>query len=330
LEEIFKNDRSNFESKWDNLKLFIEFGMLSDEKFCERAEKFALLKNTEGKFFSYEDYRKAIETEQTDKNKKVVYLYATDVEEQYAYIETAKNKGYDVLLFDCQLDSHFVGLLEQRIPDSTFARVDADVIDKLICKEDLNRPEFTAEETTDLSSMFESALPTGNHYYVTAENLGETGQPILITQSEFMRRYREMSAMGGGMNFYGEMPASYNIAINVENPLIQRILKAQKEATGSKAEAFSQEAHTLHTALDAIMEANKDKKAEDISTSDRDEQERIEKELDRVREARKALMVEFANSNELLHQVTDLALLANNMLKGKSLNEFIKRSISLL
>ncbi len=330
LEEIFKNDRSNFESKWDNLKLFIEFGMLSDEKFCERAEKFALLKNTEGKFFSYEDYRKAIETEQTDKNKKVVYLYATDVEEQYAYIETAKNKGYDVLLFDCQLDSHFVGLLEQRIPDSTFARVDADVIDKLICKEDLNRPEFTAEETTDLSSMFESALPTGNHYYVTAENLGETGQPILITQSEFMRRYREMSAMGGGMNFYGEMPASYNIAINVENPLIQRILKAQKEATGSKAEAFSQEAHTLHTALDAIMEANKDKKAEDISTSDRDEQERIEKELDRVREARKALMVEFANGNELLHQVTDLALLANNMLKGKSLNEFIKRSISLL
>ena len=330
LEEIFKNDRSNFESKWDNLKLFIEFGMLSDEKFCERAEKFALLKNTEGKFFSYEDYRKAIETEQTDKNKKVVYLYATDVEEQYAYIETAKNKGYDVLLFDCQLDSHFVGLLEQRIPDSTFARVDADVIDKLICKEDLNRPEFTAEETTDLSSMFESALPTGNHYYVTAENLGETGQLILITQSEFMRRYREMSAMGGGMNFYGEMPASYNIAINVENPLIQRILKAQKEATGSKAEAFSQEAHTLHTALDAIMEANKDKKAEDISTSDLDEQERIEKELDRVREARKALMVEFANSNELLHQVTDLALLANNMLKGKSLNEFIKRSISLL
>ena len=330
LEEIFKNDRSNFESKWDNLKLFIEFGMLSDEKFCERAEKFALLKNTEGKFFSYEDYRKAIETEQTDKNKQVVYLYATDVEEQYAYIETAKNKGYDVLLFDCQLDSHFVGLLEQRIPDSTFARVDADVIDKLICKEDLNRPEFTAEETADLSSMFESALPTGNHYYVTAENLGETGQPILITQSEFMRRYREMSAMGGGMNFYGEMPASYNIAINVENPLIQRILKAQKEATGSKAEAFSQEAHTLHTAVDAIMEANKDKKAEDISTSDRDEQERIEKELDRVREARKALMVEFANGNELLHQVTDLALLANNMLKGKSLNEFIKRSISLL
>lgn len=330
LEEIYKNDRSNFESKWDNLKLFIEFGMLSDEKFCERAEKFALLKNTEGKFFSYEDYRKAIETEQTDKNKKVVYLYATDVEEQYAYIETAKNKGYDVLLFDCQLDSHFVGLLEQRIPNSTFARVDADVIDKLICKEDLTRPEFSAEETTDLSSMFESALPSGNHYYVTAENLGEAGQPILITQSEFMRRYREMSAMGGGMNFYGEMPASYNIAINVENPLIQRILKAQKEVTGSKAEAFSQEAHTLRTALDALNEANKDKKPEEISTTDRDERERIEKELDRVHEARKQTMVEFANQNELLHQVTDLALLANNMLKGKELNEFIKRSISLL
>ncbi len=330
LEEIYKNDRPNFESKWDNLKLFIEFGMLSDEKFCERAEKFALFKNTDGKFFSYEDYRKAIETEQTDKDKKVVYLYATNVEEQYAYIETAKNKGYDVLLFDCPLDAHFVQLLENRIKDATFARVDADPIDKLIRKEDLARPELTADEQSDLSFIFESALPTGNHYYVSAENLGQESQPILITQSEFMRRYREMSAMGGGMNFYGEMPASYNIIVNVQHPLIKRILDAKNAQTAEQASAFTAKSEGLRNELDAIQERNKDKKEEDIPTADKDERERLHKEMDRVRDERKAVMVNFAESNELLHQLTDLALLANNMLKGKSLNDFIKRSVSLL
>ena len=318
LEEIFKNDRTNFESKWDNLKLFIEFGMLSDQKFCERAEKFALFKNTDGKFFAYEDYRKAIEAEQTDKDKKVVYLYATNLEEQYAYIETAKNKGYDVLLFDCPLDAHFVQLLETKIPDAVFARVDADAIDKLIRKEELSHPELSEEEQNDLSAIFECALPTGNHYFVTAENLGAEGQPILITQSEFMRRYREMSAVGGGMNFYGEMPASYNIMVNVENPLIQRILAAKTTATAEKAAAWSAERAAIQQSLDAVAEDQKE------------ERERLQNELDRIRDERKAEMVHFAESNDLLHQLTDLALLANNLLKGKSLNEFIKRSISLL
>ena len=270
LDEIFRNERTQLEEKWDNLKLFIEYGMLSDEKFCDRAMKFCLLKNTEGKYFSIEDYKKGIEAGQTDKDKKVVFLYATDVESQYAFIEAAKNKGYDVLLLDCQLDSHFVNLLEPKVENARFARVDSDSIDNLIPKEDKIKPELSESEQEDLSSIFKAVLPKGNEYYVQADNLGASAAPILITQSEFMRRYREMSAMGGGMNFYGEMPAMYNITVNMENPLVARIMEA-KPAEKSELEAFAQE-------------------------------------------------------NEVLKQITDLALLANGMLKGKDLSDFIARS----
>ena len=200
--------------------------MLTDEKFGERGLSFALLKNTDGKYFSLEDYRKAIETEQTDKDKKVVYLYATNVEAQYPYIERAKNKGYDVLLLDCELDSHFVNLLEQKIADSRFARVDSDSIDNLIPKEDKLKPELSEEKQKELSELFKSVLPEGNDYQVEAQNLGENAEPILITQSEFMRRYREMSALNGGLNFYGELPQAYNIIVNMENPLIQKVVEA--------------------------------------------------------------------------------------------------------
>ena len=223
LEEIFKEQRQQLEEKWDNLKLFIEYGMLSDEKFCERAMNFALLKNTDGKYFCLEDYRKGIETEQTDKDKKVVYLYATNLDEQYVQIEAAKKLGYDVLLMDCELDSHFVNLLEQKIPDTRFARVDSDSVSNLIPKEDHVKPEMSEEDKKALDELFKSALPEGNDYYVEAENLGETSAPVLITRNEFMRRYREMSALGGGMNFYGQMPESFNIKVNMENPLIARI-----------------------------------------------------------------------------------------------------------
>ena len=211
LEEISKNNKEEFESKWDNLKLFIEYGMITDEKFNEKALNFALFKNTEGKFFNYEDYRKAIETEQTNKDKKVVYLYATDAEAQYQYIETAKNRGYDVLLFDSPLDSHFVSMLEQKLENSTFLRVDADSIDKLIAKSDVEKYEISEEEQKRLDSLFEEMLPKENKYRVSVENLGDTAQPVLITQTEFLRRYRDMAALGGGMNFYGELPESYNI-----------------------------------------------------------------------------------------------------------------------
>ena len=267
LEGIFKEQRDQLEAKWDNLKLFIEYGMLSDEKFCERALKFALLKNTDGKYFSLDEYKEAVSAAQTDKDKKLVYLYATKVEDQYAYIQAAKDKGYDVLLMDCELDAHYVNLLEQKLTDTRFARVDSDSIDKLIPKEDHVKPEMSEEERTALETMLKAALPEGNEYFIEGDNLGADAAPILITQNEFMRRYREMSALGGGMNFYGSMPESYNITVNMENPLVAKVWAAR----GSDAP-----------------------------------------------------------EDQLLHQMVDLALLSNGMLKGKALADFIARSYGIL
>ena len=306
LEEIFKNEREALESKWDNLKLFIEYGMLSDEKFCERAMKFCLLKNTEGKYFSIDDYKKAIEAEQTDKDKKTVFLYATDAVAQYPYIEAAKNKGYDVLLMDCQLDAHFVNLLEMKIENSRFARVDSDSVDNLIPKEEKIRPEMSEQDKSDLDVIFHSVLPEGNNYYVTAENLGENEAPILITQSEFMRRYREMSSLGGGMNFYSEMPESYNITVNMQNPLILKVM-------GAKAEAFAGK-----TVEDPVKDLPKDATEE--------QKKEAQSKKDAALEERRGELREFAGKNEILKQITDLALLANGMLKGKDLSDFIARS----
>ncbi|CCX55167.1 heat shock protein 90 [Bacteroides sp. CAG:1060] len=223
LEEIFKEQREQYEQKWDNIKFFIEYGMLSDEKFCERAMKFTLLKNTDGKYFSIDDYRKAIEPAQTDKDKKLIFLYATDSEKQYFFIDAAKNQGYDVLLMDCELDSHFVNLLESKLENVRFARVDSDSVDKLIQKGEEVKLELSEDDKKSLDEMFKSVLPQGNEYMVEARNLGETAVPVLITQNEFMRRYREMSAMGGGMNFYGSIPESYNIIVNMQNPLVAKI-----------------------------------------------------------------------------------------------------------
>ena len=303
LDEIFRNERQQLEEKWDNLKLFIEFGMLTDEKFCDRAMKFSLLKNTDGKYFSIEDYKTAIEGEQTDKDKKVVFLYATDVDAQYSFIEAAKAKGYDVLLMDCHLDSHFVQLLENKIENSRFARVDSDIVDNLIPKEDKTRPELTAAEREDLSVMFQSVLPKDAEFYVQAENLGATAAPLLITQSEFMRRYREMSAMGGGMNFYGELPQMYNIVVNMENPLVAKILSA-KTAEVAPAQVIP----------DAAEDASEEVKKAVVEA----------KEM--AAASHKADVEAFAGSNDILRQVTDLALLANGMLKGKELSDFIARS----
>jgi molecular chaperone HtpG len=287
LEEIYKTQREELENKWDNLKLFIEYGMLTDEKFCERALKFALLKNTDGKFFSLDEYKTAIESEQTDKDKKLVVLYATDLESQYQYIQAAKNKGYDVLLMDCHLDSHYVNLLETKIENARFARVDSDSVENLIPKEEKIRPELSEAEKNDLSAIFKSVLPKENEYYVQADNLGEHSAPILITQSEFMRRYREMSAIGGGMNFYGEMPEAYNITVNLQNPLIAKIMDQK------------------------LASVDPQKEGEDNTEAT---------------SAHQAALESFAAGNEILHQVTDLALLSNGMLKGKALADFIERS----
>ena len=263
LEEIFKEDRSTFEEKWDNIKLFIEYGMLSDEKFCDRAMKFALVKNTDGKYFSLDDYKKAVEGEQTDKDKHVICLYATNADEQYAFIEAAKNKGYDVLLLDCELDSHLVNLLETKMENVRFARVDSDNVENLIVKEEKKKPELSEDEKKALDDLFKPALPAEFDWNVEAENLGETGEPVLITQNEFMRRYREMSALGGGMNYFGNMPKNYTLKVNLEHPLVQKLRGGEP-------------------------------------------------------------------NEDLLHQLTDLALLANGMLKGKPLADFIARSQKLL
>ena len=267
LEEIFKEQRPQLEQKWDNIKLFIEYGMLSDEKFRDRAMSFALLKNTDGKYFSLEEYRKAIESSQKDKDGNVVYLYATDPNEQYSFIEAAKNMGYDVLLMDCELDSHFVNMLETKLEHSRFARVDSDSVDKLVQKEDSVQPELAEDDKKALDTMFKAVLPEGNEYVVEARNLGENAAPVLITQSEFLRRYREMSSLGGGMNFYGSIPQSYNVIVNMQNPVVAKIW----EARGAE---------------------NKEE--------------------------------------DLLHQVVDLALLSNGMLKGKALADFVERSSRLL
>lgn len=304
LEEIFKNEREAWEKKWDNLKLFIEYGMLSDEKFCERALKFALFKNTDGKYFSVEDYRKAIAENQTDKDKKVVYLYATDTDEQYAFIEAAKNKGYDVLLMDCELDSHYVNLLEQKIPDTKFARVDSDTIDNLIPKSEKVKPEMAQADKDDLSAMFKAVLPKGNDYFVEADNLGENAAPVIITRNEFMRRYREMSAMGGGMNFYGNMPESFNITVNLENPVMAGIVT---------------EAKSKITPMQELP-------AEPGKDASEDEKKRINDERQAIKDAHQAVVDEYAAGNDILKQVIDLALLSNGLLKGKALSDFIARS----
>ncbi len=304
LEEIFKNERDAWEKKWDNLKLFIEYGMLSDEKFCERALKFALFKNTDGKYFSLEDYRKAVAENQTDKDKKVVYLYATDTDEQYAFIEAAKNKGYDVLLMDCELDAHYVNLLEQKIPDTRFARVDSDTIDNLIPKSEKVKPKMAQADKDDLSAMFKAVLPKGNDYFVEADNLGENAAPVIITRNEFMRRYREMSAMGGGMNFYGNMPESFNITVNLENPVMAGIVTEAKSKIAPMQEL----------------------PAEPGKDASEDEKKRISDERQAIKDAHQAVVDEYATGNDILKQVVDLALLSNGLLKGKALSDFIARS----
>ncbi len=330
LDEISRNDKEAFQEKWDNLKLFIEYGMLSDEKFYEKAQKFALMKTTEGKYFKYEEFKTLIEAEQTDKNKKLVYLYTTDPVAQYSYIEAAKNRGYQVLVFDSQLDAHFVNLLESKFKDSTFARVDADSIDNLIQKDDKQKPVLKEGQEKDLGYAFESVLPEGAHYHVQVDNLGATTAPIVITQSEFMRRYREMSALNGGLNFYGSMPDSYTITLNYENPIMRNIIDSLEGETACKVSDIQTRTDEAQKNLKTIEDRNKDVKTEDIPVADKDGKEKLNKEIEELTAERKSLMEEFAKGNDLMKQTVDLALLSNNMLKGKELHAFIQRSLDLL
>ena len=330
LEELFKNERKELEDKWDNLKLFIEYGMLSDEKFYERAEKFYLFKNTDNAYFSVEEYKKAIEPNQTDKEKHLVYLYASHLQEQYSAIESAKNMGYDVLLLDSPLTAHFVNQLETKWKDVRFVRVDADIVSKLIVKEEPEKPSLSDTEQQELRMAFEAVLPKEGNYWVSFENLRPEEQPVQITRSEFMRRYREMSAMGGGMNFYGTMPESFSLVVNCQHPLIKQIIDQKQQQCGEQLTAIADERRAPQSALDAWRKENEKKKADEISQEERDKEEQLTAQLSQIEERQRTLMADFGKECPLVGQVTDLALLSNNLLQGEALSKFIKRSVTLL
>lgn len=333
LQEIFKNDRNQFEQKWDDLKLFIQYGMLTDEKFYERAEKFALFKNVDGKYFTYEEYKTLIGENQKDKNGDLIYLYATNLEEQYSYIQHAKDKGYDVLLMDGQLDIHLISHLEQKWEKTRFVRVDSDVVEKLIQKEDNTNVSLSEAQREALTTIFNSQLPAMDktNFIVTFEQLGPNVNPVLITQNEFMRRMKEMSAMQGGMmNFYGEIPDSYNLVVNTTHPLIEKLLNDEETACAEELAPIETELSDLNNKLHQLKENHKNKKEEEIPTEEKDELTSLEKKIDELKEKRKSILASFASGYQTVRQLIDLALLANNMLKGEALANFVKRSIDLM
>lgn len=329
LEEIFKNDRADYEKKWDDIKIFIEYGMLTDQKFCDAAMKFTLLKDTDGKFYTLTDYRTLIEGTQTDKDGNVVYIYATDPVSQFAYINAATEKGYNVLLMDGQLDSHFIGLLETKIEKSRFVRVDSDSVDNLIPKEEKKAADLTADTRDMLTNIFRTQLPKVEkaEFLVEFESLSPQANPVLITQNEYMRRMKEMAAMQPGMSFYGELPDSYNLIVNVEHPVIKKIM------TGAEADLMP----TLKPLFDATRADNEAseqvrKSAKDGKLSDEDSAKikELDEKIAHNRNEEKKAATEYASAQPLVRQTIDLALLANGLLKGEALNEFIKRSVSML
>ena len=330
LNDIFKNNREEFEKKWDNLKLFIEYGMMTEEKFYDKASKFALLKNTDDKYFTFEEYEKVIKENQTDKNKTLIYLYSTNKTDQFTYIEKARNKGYDVLILDGQLDVHLINQLESKLKDTRFVRVDSDVVDKLIQKEETRESKLSAEEQDDLKSVFNVRVKSKESYNVVFETLDENEAPVIITQSEFMRRMKEMSQMGGGMNFYGELPDSYNLVVNPNHQLVIKISEDLKAQEGAKLTEKNAERKKLKEEVDFMEQEHKKKKAEEISQLEKDDLEKLRKELSSVENARKDILESYGTANKLVKQLIDLALLANNMLRGEELSTFVKRSVELL
>ncbi|MDR2853759.1 MAG: molecular chaperone HtpG [Prevotellaceae bacterium] len=333
LQEIFKNDRKQFEEKWDDLKVFIQYGMLSDEKFYERAEKIALFKNTDTKYFTFEEYKTLIAENQTDKEGNLIYLYATNIDEQYTYINAAKDKGYDVLLMDGQLDVHVISQLEQKFEKSRFVRVDSDTVEKLVQKSDVENVKLTDEQRDALVAVFDAQVPKTDktNFIVTFEHLTADANPVFITQNEFMRRMKEMSAVQGGMmSFYGEMPDSYNLVVNTAHPLIEKLLKDETAKCGEKVKPFAEKVAELRQKVDAIDAANKDKKYDEIAAESKTEKETLLAEIEVQNNEKKTVYAAYAAENKQVGQLLDLALLANNMLKGEALARFVKRSVELL
>ncbi len=332
LLSIFKNDRKEYEEKWDNLKLFIHYGMLSEPDFYDKASKFSLLKDVEGKYFTYEEYRELIKESQTDKEGNLIYLYANNTEEQFSYIEAAKAKGYSVLLLDGQLDAPLVGLLEQKFEKSRFTRVDADVIDRLIAKENNAENALTPQETERLAMVFKAEMPhtEKTEFQVEVQSMGESALPVIITQSEYMRRMKEMSRIQPGMAFYGEMPDMYNFIVNADHPVVKAILadaNAQLNNTLAPVEAELKGLEARHTALESAF---KDKKEEEISADDREMLKQCNDSISEQKQKEKEIFSAYAKGNRTISQLLDIALLQNGQLKGAALDKFIKRSIDMI
>lgn len=330
LNDIFKNNREEFEKKWDNLKLFIEYGMITDEKFYEKASKFALLKNTDDKYFTFEEYEKIIKENQTDKHNSLIYLYSTNKTDQFTYIDKAKNKGYDVLLLDGQLDVHLINQLESKLKDTRFVRVDSDVVDKLIQKDENRESKLSEEQKEDLKSVFSVKAKTKEMYNVVFETLDENEAPVIITQSEFMRRMKDMSAMGGGMNFYGELPDSYNLVVNPNHQIVNKISEDLQTLEGTRLTENDKERKRIREEIAFMEQDHKKKKPEEVSQVEKDDLENLRKELSTVENNRKDILESYGAGNKIVKQLIDLAMLANNMLRGEELSNFVKRSVDLL
>lgn len=332
LEDIFKTDRSGFEEKWDSLKVFIQYGMLTDEKFYDRAAKFSLLKDVDGAFFTLEQYKELISADQTDKDGNLIYLYTNKVDEQYSYIQAAKDKGYNVLVMDGQLDTHVVGMLEQKLEKSRFVRVDSETVNNLIVKDSKVEVSLSKDQKESLQEVFKSQLPAleKTEFTVTFEALGTTANPVLITQSEQMRRMREMAAMQPGMSFYGDLPEMYNLVLNADHALIKTVLSDEESSCNATLAPIVADLKGWVARKEDLRDMQKDKKDEEVSAEEKADLENTTNTITSLTNQRNTLLAEYATNNQTIKQLIDLALLSNGMLKGEALSRFIKRSVDLI
>lgn len=332
LQSIFKNDRKEFEEKWDDLKIFINYGMLTQEDFYEKASKFALFKDTDNKYYTFEEYQTLIKDNQTDKNASLIYLYANNLDEQYTYIDAAKNKGYNVLLMDGQLDVPMINMLEQKFEKSHFTRVDSDIVDRLIVKEDQKGEELPHDKQEVLSSLFKGQMPKvkKTEFHVEAHALGENNAPIVITQAEYMRRMKDMASIQPGMSFYGEMPDMFNLVLNSDHRLIKQVLSDAETACAEKLVPVESEIAMLTLRRNELQKAQEGKKDEEIPTAEKDELSEVEKKIEAQKTEKENILNGYAAGNKVVHQLIDLALLQNNMLKGEALTNFVKRSVEMI
>ncbi|MCR4853621.1 MAG: molecular chaperone HtpG [Prevotella sp.] len=332
LNSIFKEDRKQYEEKWDDLKIFINYGMLSQEDFYDRAKDFYLMKDVDGKYFTLDEYKTLIKDDQTDKDGNLIYLYATDKEEQYSYIEAARQKGYSILLMDGQLDTPSVSMFEQKLEKSRFTRVDADIVERLIVKEDAPKNELDATQSDNLSEAFRSQIPKLEkaEFIVEVQSLGEQNQPVVITQSEYMRRMKDMSRYQQGMSFYASMPDSYNLILNADHPLVKRVLDDETKAVSEALKPIESEIRGQQARVEVLRQEQNKKKYDEITQEEKDELAASEKALNEQKEKKNTIIADYAKGNKVVHQLIDLALLQNGMLKGAALDAFLKRSVELI